>query len=133
MILIKDVPLVPLQQAVFKVIKDGQTTPVYGDVSEDAKLPYITIGSVTMKPEAAKSMVLWNATINVDVWADTNGKRKVNDVLNDISALLSYYGPTLAVDGYKTISANIDVIEAFPEVTTGYHGTLTASFLLNKE
>ena len=132
MILIKDVPLVPLQQAVFKVIKEGQTTPVYGDVTEDAKLPYITIGSVTMKPEAVKNMVLWTATINIDVWADTNGKRKVNDVLNDVSALLSYYGPALAVDGYKTVSASIDVIEAFPEVTTGYHGTLTASFLLNK-
>lgn len=132
MILIKDVPLVPLQQAVFKVIKEGQTTPVYGDVTEDAKLPYITIGSVTMKPEAVKNMVLWTATINIDVWADTNGKRKVNDVLNDVSALLSYYGSTLAVDGYKTISASIDVIEAFPEATTGYHGTLTSSFLLNK-
>ena len=114
MILIKDVPLVPLQQAVFKILKAGQTTAIYGDVPTKASLPYM-------------------ATINVDVWADTNGKRKVNDVLNDISALLSYYGPTLPVEGYKTISASIDVVEAFPEQTTGYHGTLTASFLLNKE
>lgn len=132
MILIKDVPLVPLQQAVFKILKAGQTTAIYGDVPTKASLPYITIGSVTLKPENAKSMVLWMATINVDVWADTNGKIKVNDVLNDISALLSYYGPTLPVEGYKTISASIDVVEAFPEQTTGYHGTLTASFLLNK-
>ncbi len=132
MILIKDVPLVSLQQAVFKALKEGQTTAIYGDVPTKAKLPYITIGSVTLKPEDAKSMVLWTATINIDVWADKEGKREVNDVLNDISALLSYYGPTLAVEGYKTISASIDVVEAFPELTTGYHGTLTVSFLLNK-
>ena len=132
MILIKDVPLVSLQQAVFKALKEGQTTAIYGDVPTKAKLPYITIGSVTLKPEDAKSMVLWTATINIDVWADKEGKREVNDVLNDISALLSYYGPTLAVEGYKTISASIDVVEAFPKLTTGYHGTLTVSFLLNK-
>lgn len=132
MILIKDVPLVPLQQAVFKVLKDGQKVAVYGDVTEDAKLPYITIGSVTAKPLGAKDKVLWSCAINVDVWADRNQRKEVNEIINDISVLLSYYGPSLAVEGFKTMSASIDLVEAFPEQTTGYHGTLSASFELQK-
>jgi len=45
MILIKNVPLVPLQKAVFKMLKEGQKVKVYGNVPTTADLPYITIGS----------------------------------------------------------------------------------------
>lgn len=54
MMLIRDVPLVSLQRAVFSLLKNGQTIPVYGEVIEGATLPYITIGSVTLKPVAVK-------------------------------------------------------------------------------
>lgn len=55
MILIKNVPLVPLQKAVFKMLKEGQAVKVYGNVPADADLPYITIGSVTATPVSDKT------------------------------------------------------------------------------
>lgn len=133
MILIRDVPLVALQQAVFHLLKEGQDVPVYGEVRDGARLPYITIGSVTLKPQAVKTMVMWTASLNVDVWAARTQKKKVNDILNDVSALISYNSDTLAVPGYTCISTSIDLVEAFPEETTGYHGTLTATFELQKK
>lgn len=133
MILVKEVPLVALQEAVFQLLKKGQSTPVYGEVRAGAALPYITIGSVTLKPQAVKTLVMWTATINIDVWAARTQKKVVNDVLNDISALLSYYSDTLEVGNYQCISGSVDLVEAFPEETTGYHGTLTAVFELQKK
>lgn len=133
MILVKDVPLVALQQAVFNLLKEGQSVSVYGEVIEGAKLPYITIGSVTLKPQAVKTSVMWSASLNIDVWAARTQKKKTNDILNDISALLSYNSGGLSISGYDCFSTDIALVEAFPEETTGYHGTLTAVFELSKK
>lgn len=135
MILIKNVPLVPLQKAVFKMLKEGQVVKVYGNVPADADLPYITIGSVTATPVSDKTGSLWNAAINIDVWAGSPQKQLVNDVLNDVCVLASYYGSSdsdeqLQLDGFKVINCSIGTVEAFPELTTGYHGTITLNFVI---
>lgn len=133
MMLIRDVPLVSLQRAVFSLLKNGQTIPVYGEVIEGATLPYITIGSVTLKPVAVKTEVMWMATINIDIWAARTQKKKVNEVLNDIGALISYPGNKIDVEGYECTADRVDLVEAFPEETTGYHGTMTVIFELQKK
>lgn len=135
MILIKNVPLVPLQKAVFKMLKEGQAVKVYGNVSTNADLPYIIIGSVTATPVSDKTGSLWNAAINIDVWAGAQQKQLVNDVLNDVCVLASYYGSNdsdeqLQLDGFKVINCSIGTVEAFPEMTTGYHGTITLNFVI---
>lgn len=133
MVLIRDVPLVPLQKAVFSLLRKGQPTPVYGEVIEGATLPYITIGSVNLKPVAVKTVVMWVATINIDVWAARTQKKKVNEVLNDIGALISYSENKIDVEGYDCTAERVDLVEAFQEETTGYHGTMTVIFELQKK
>ena len=135
MILIKNVPLVPLQKAVFKMLKEGQSVKVYGNVPTNADLPYITIGSVTATPVSDKTGSLWNAAVNIDVWADAQQKQLVNDVLNDVCVLASYYGANdstdkMKLDGFNVINCSIGTVEAFPELTTGYHGTITLNFVI---
>ena len=53
MILIKDIPQVPLRTAIFKLIKEGQGCAVYGDVPEEAAFPYITLGAMNHAPDSA--------------------------------------------------------------------------------
>lgn len=135
LILIKNVPLVPLQKAVFKMLKEGQAVKVYGNVPTNADLPYITIGSVTATPVSDKTGSLWNTAINVDVWAGAQQKQLVNDVLNDVCVLASYYGSNdstekMQLDGFNVINCSIGTVEAFPELTTGYHGTITLNFVI---
>mgnify|MGYP000194930324 FL=1 len=135
MILIKNVPLVPLQKAVFKMLKEGQAVKVYGSVPTNADLPYITIGSVTATPVSDKTGSLWNTAINIDVWAGAQQKQLVNDVLNDVCVLASYYGSNdsaekMQLDGFNIINCSIGTVEAFPELTTGYHGTITLNFVI---
>jgi hypothetical protein len=132
MILIKDIPQVPLRTALFKLLKDCQTHDVHGDVPERAALPYITLGAMSFKPLGNKTTVIWQATASIEVWADGNQKREMNDILNDICVLLSYYGTELEIEGYKVIDVNLDLIEAYPETTAGYHGTVTVVFNLQK-
>ncbi len=132
MILVKDIPQVFLRTALFKLIKDGQNCPVYGDVPEGAVLPYITIGSMTFKPIGNKTSVIWQATANIEIWAGGSQKREMNDIMNHICLLLSYYGNDLDIEGYHVIDSELDMVEAFPEAVTGYHGSVTVVFKLQK-
>lgn len=132
MILIKDIPQVPLRTALFKLLKDCQSHNVYGDVPESASLPYITLGAMAFRPVGNKTTVIWQATASIEVWSDGNQKREMNDILNDICVLLSYYGTGLEIEGYQVIDLDIDLVEAYPESTAGYHGTVTVIFKLQK-
>lgn len=117
------------------MLKEGQKVKVYGNVPTTADLPYITIGSVTATPVSDKTGSLWNAAINIDVWAGPQQKQLVNDVLNDICVLASYYGANdsdenMQLDGFNVVNCSIGTVEAFPELTTGYHGTITLNFVI---
>ena len=132
MILVKDIPQVLLRTAIFKLLKDGQEHNVYGDVPEGGAFPYITLGAMNFRPVGNKTSVIWQATTAIEVWADGNQKRELNDILNDICILLSYYGSDMEVEGYHIIDTELELVETYPETTVGYHGTVTVNFTLQK-
>jgi hypothetical protein len=130
--LVRKIPLIPLQQALFQMIKNGQTVPIHGRVPRDAVLPYITIGGITAKPISVKDLVLWNTSITFDVWGRPENKQEVNETLNDLSALITFHGESLVIEHYQVISAEIELAECFPAQDGGYHGNLTAVLKLNQ-
>lgn len=64
------------QDGGFKLLKEGQTIPIHGSVPKGAKLPYITLGAATFKPLSNKDLIIWDASLNVEVWAGEDGKNK---------------------------------------------------------
>ena len=104
--------------------------PIHGSVPKGAKLPYIPLGAATFKPLSNKDLIIWDATLNVEVWAGEDGKKQVNETLNDICALISAYGCDMELPQYRINSTQIDLVEDFPEVSTGYHGTVTILFTI---
>lgn len=133
MILIREVPIVKLQKALYSLLKNGQNRHVYGgDAPEGAALPYITFGNNTAKPLLNKNIVMWSCSMNIEVWGATFQREEVNDILNDISSLLSAYGEGLNIEGYEVTDLVIDMVETYPEEITGYHGTITTLFTLTK-
>ena len=132
MILIRDIPMVALQKVLFALIKSKQSTPIYGKVPLNATFPYITIGGITAKPVMVKDVVIWNTSVTFDVWGSPDDQQAVNEAINDISALITYYGQSLQIEHYEVIDAEIDLAETFPAADNGYHGNLTAIFKMNK-
>ena len=132
MILVKDVPQVPLRRALFSLLADGQDHNVYGDIPEDAVFPWITIGGMIFSLIGSKTTVIWQAKANLEAYSDGTQKLELNEMLNDICTLVSYYGNKLEIDGYSIIDTEIETVETEPETTTGYHGTVTVVFKLQK-
>ena len=132
MIVIHDIPLIALQTALFSIIKNGQTMPIYGNVPTDAELPYITFGAITAKPTGVKDVNIWDMSITLDVWGAETDKELVNEAINDLATLISNYGPKLEIPNFTMVNTQIDLAECFPASEGGYHGDLTAVLTLNK-
>jgi hypothetical protein len=130
MILIKSVPLVDYQKSIFKLLKENQTIPVYGKTPLKAELPCITFGSILAKPTDTKTSVMWEVTIEINVWGDKNGKAEVNSIINDITTVLS--ANEILVDKYETINTEIDSVQVYETTDNGYFGTLSLSTLLQQ-
>lgn len=114
-----------LQKGVFSILSTKQTTPVYDDVPEEAVLPYITLGAFTDKQTGNKTADIHDISLQIHIWSEYEGKKEVNEIANDVTAVLTSWPLDLSVDGFNVMSQDVDFFEAFPEESAGYHGVVT--------
>ncbi len=141
--IIRRIPMNALQKGVFSILSTKQTTPVYDDVPDyqtdeegnlvfdehenyiPVKLPYITLGAFTDKPAGNKTADIHDISQQIHIWSEHEGKKEVNDIANDITAVLTSWPIDLSHDGFDVMGQDVDFFEAFREETSGYHGVLT--------
>lgn len=153
--IIKRLPILSLQEAVYELLEKGQTAQVYRAVPPHAeKSPYITIGLCTVKPEDTKEEALWNCTLAIDIWSTGAGAgdiieadeetagdaatgtqiaeqaKRIYEAVDDISYLMSKYGDRITVDGYKVLDVGVEQSETFPTSDLGYHATVSVRYQL---
>lgn len=114
-----------LQKGVFSILTQKQTTPVYDDVPEEAELPYITLGAFTDKQVGNKTADVHDISQQIHIWSKYEGKTEVNEIANDITAVLTSWPIGLSEEGFNVMSQDVDFFEAFPEEVAGYHGVVT--------
>jgi hypothetical protein len=120
-----------LQKGVYSLLIDNVITidehvvKTYDDVPRDAVLPYITFGSFTCKNLGNKTADIVDVSMQIHVWSDYEGKREVNEIADDVTAILTSLPIDLSINGFNVMSQDIDFFEAFPEKTKGYHGVCT--------
>jgi hypothetical protein len=119
------IPLVALITGLCTALTTYQTTPVYDKVPSKAVLPYISLGAFTCKPNNSKDSDIWDATIIIHIWSSYDGKFEVNEIMNDVSTVLSSAVIDLSADCFNVMQQDIDFGEAWEEDQFGYHGTLT--------
>jgi hypothetical protein len=120
-----------LQKGVFRLLTDNVITigehvvKTYDAVPEDAVMPYVTLGSFTNKPGGSKDIDKSDVSLQIHIWSAYEGKREVNEIADDVTAILTSLPINLAADGFNVMSQDIDFFEAFPEDPEGYHGVCT--------
>ena len=119
------VPILAMQKVLVKLLKAGQTYPVYDDVERHAKLPYITIGAINAKPNGAKHTAIYDVSVQLHFWSEYQGKCEINLMMNDVATVLTYVKLAMSGDGFLAIAQEIDFYEVFAEEEQGYHGVIT--------
>lgn len=123
--IIRRIPMDALQKGVFSLLSTKQTTPVFDDVPEDAKFPFITLGAFTDKQTGNKTADIHDISLQIHIWSEYEGKKEVNEIANDVTAVLTSWPLDLSADGFNVMSQDVDFFEAFPEEVAGYHGVIT--------
>lgn len=114
-----------LQKGVYSILSTKQTTPIYDDVPEGAELPYVTIGAFTCKSNGAKPTDISDVSLQLHIWSSYSGKMEVNEIANDVTAVLTSWPIDLSADGFSLTRQDVDFFEAFPENSGGYRGVIT--------
>lgn len=123
--IIRRIPMNALQEEAFKLLQGKQTTVVYDDVPQEAKLPYITFGAFTCKQSGNKTVDISDISLQIHVWSEYEGKSEVNEIADDVIAVLTAWPIDLSTDGFTVLSQDVDFFEAFAEDVGGYHGVIT--------
>ena len=123
--IIRRIPMITLQKGIYSILSRYQTTPVYDDVPSDAVLPYITLGAFTDKQTGNKTADIHDISLQIHIWSEYEGKKEVNEIANDITAVLTSWPLDLSAEGFNVMSQDVDFFEAYPEETAGYHGVIT--------
>ena len=87
--IIKRIPMNALLKAVFAILTEKQSTPVYDEVPETAVAPYITLGAFTSKSIGNKLADLSDISLAIHIWSEYNGKAEVKEIADDITAVLT--------------------------------------------
>ena len=70
---------------------------------------------------------MFNVMLSLEIWSEYEGKKEINEIADDLAAVYTSWGLDLSANGFHVIDQWIDSLEAFPEDTHGYHGTLTVA------
>lgn len=125
MIIARRIPMNAFQTGLYQLLTAGQTTPVYDDVPERARPPYITLGEFACKRVKEKTGDIWEVSQKVSIWSSYAGKAEVNEIANDIATVISSAGIDLSASHFRVMSQEVDSVEAFPEETYGFYGEVT--------
>ncbi len=128
------IPLNALQKGIYNQFKISpsivgcKTIPLYDDVPSNAKLPYITFGLFTCNSNGTKTNDITDVTIRLEVRSDYSGKKEVNEIAEDVVAILTASRPDLSQEEFTVISCSIDSFESFSEDESGYLGVISANY-----
>lgn len=129
--MISRIPMTVFQTAVYRMLREKQTARIYDDVgTEDnvmASCPFVSFGAYRCEPSGAKNAVVFNVTLNLEIWSEYEGKKEINEIADDLAAAYTAWPLDLSEDGFCVIDQDIESLEAFPEERRGYHGTLSVT------
>lgn len=122
--IIRRIPMDTLQKGVYSLLTAYQDTPVHDDFSTEIAMPYITLGAFTWTRDGNKTVDWGRATIQIHIWSEYGGKTEVNNIANDVAAVLTAW-PLVVDAGFSVGEQDIEMVEAFPDDGGGYHGIVT--------
>lgn len=124
--MIRHIPMVAFQTALYGLLTEKQSTPVYDYVPETMSLPAITFGAFLCNMAGAKLVDISQVKIYLDIWGSPEycGKGQINTIADEITAVYTAWPLDLSESGYSVILKDVTEFNAYPEEETGYHGVL---------
>jgi hypothetical protein len=120
------IPMDALQAGVYGILTEHDLDiPVYDSLPADASPPYIVIGAFTWRRDGNKTVDKGRATSQIHIWSAYAGKAEINQIMNDVTALLTSWRLDLSDADFVVLDQDVEMCEAFETEENGQHGVVT--------
>jgi len=102
-----------VQKAIYGVLDNALSIPVYDDVPDNANAPYVVIGDDTFVEFDTDSEVGFEATVTIHSWSVYRGRSQVKNIMGQIYNAL--HRAEFTVTGYNLIGCDCEFSETFLE------------------
>lgn len=100
-----------IQKAVYERLTDQLNVPVYDDVPQNTKLPYVTIGEDDSEAWDTDDSLGLDTDITIHVWSEYAGRKEAKELMGQIYNALNRH--ELVVDGMHTVDCIFEYQDIF--------------------
>ena len=126
-------PLLSLQRAIYDRLKAKLNIPVYDQVPEGAKFPYVTLGETTALDWSTKLEAGQEITHTLHIWSQYPGMKEVLELVDEVIQAFTAAPLDLKTDGFQSVVHSLDMNEVLrdPDGITR-HGILRFRFKIQE-
>jgi hypothetical protein len=72
-----------------------------------AELPYVTFSDYEYEFSGSKDADIVSISLEIEIWSDYAGKAVINDIAEDLIAVLTAWSIDLSADGFRVLSQDV--------------------------
>ena len=137
----KRLPNNAIHKALVAFLREHTGLAVYDYVPQEAVLPFITLGTMTVQDKSTKTEDMTHLSAHIHIYSSYKGRYEINSLAEKLINLFGmeqldltgdeFYVSAQGVDDEFYVSAQgVDFYETYPEDETGYSGVITLEVLI---
>jgi hypothetical protein len=104
-----------VQKALFTLLSNGLTVPVYDAVPDNSAFPYVVLGEDTESEFGGKNLTGSELTHTLHIWSRYRGFTEAKSIMDSIVRLVTAIPLDLSAWGFYPVIAQVDMAEVWSE------------------
>jgi len=121
---------IDIQTKIYEALKDSVGAPVYDEVQDNSKYPYVVIGEDTSVDNSTKTEHLDNFNIVIKAFSNKKGMKEVKTIIKNIIETMDVADFTM--DDFIVIKSEIESTEFYKDPEGIRNGYVRLSFLIQQ-
>lgn len=129
----RTLPNQELMEAVVRLLREVQSTPVYEYLDSSVSFPFIAFGSIEVEPDGSKDVNTYQVTMELEINSRQRSRREINDILTDLMTIFSRVHVDRYMDKFTIMAQEITNVVTEPREKVGYVGIMQLMFMIQEK
>lgn len=126
----KRLPNNAVHKALVAFLRNHTGLAVYDYVPQEAVLPFITLGTMTVQDKSTKTNDMTHLSAHIHIYSSYKGRYEINNLAEKLINLFGMEQLDLSPEEFYVNAQGVDFYETYPEDETGYSGVITLEVLI---
>lgn len=119
-------PLLPLQKAIYDRLIQRTLYPIYDEVPQNSKYPYVVLASETMTDWSVKTTAGGEVTITLSLYSQGKGYKELKEMIDAVVQTIT--AENFSIAGFQVSESILELIEVMRTDETTRQGILRFRF-----